>query len=74
METKHEKIKEIERALKNQKNMHPEELAEIVNSCIDFVKKLPENERGNFFWESGLECLVLLVEGSKFTKSIERQD
>ena len=74
MATKHEKIKEIERALKNHQNMPPEELEEIVNSCTDFIKKLPANERGDFFWESGLECLVLLVEGSKFTKSIGRQD
>ena len=53
--------KKIVEANRNCENMTAEELKAVYDEAIEFLKTLPENERGKFGWESGLEMLYMLA-------------
>ena len=66
METKAMKTAEIEEkvsyAVRNAEKLSYEELKAVLLQTQEFIKTLPQKERGAFFWNcSGLECLSMLV-------------
>ena len=50
-------------ALANFKKLSKEEVKKIHNEALIFGNNLPLNERGEFFWVSGMETLGMLVRG-----------
>lgn len=41
------------------------EIDEVWNEAVAFLKTLPKEKRGDFYWNSGMECLFLLTTESK---------
>ena len=48
-------------AINNHQNLSESELESIWNEMMMFMATLPENERGDFYWTSGLETLYMLA-------------
>ena len=52
-------------ALKNADKLSQEELELVWNEAMEFIKTLPEDRQGAFYWNSGgLESLFMLVSAS----------
>lgn len=53
-------------ALKNAENFSQEEIDSVWNEAVAFLKTLPKEERGEFYWNSGgMEALFLLTTESR---------
>ena len=58
----------VSAALKNVQNLSQEEIDAIWQEATDFIRSLPEDERGGFYWNSGgLECLFMFTTESRRT-------
>ena len=51
--------------LNNAEKLSQAEIDEVWNMAVDFLKTLPKEKRGGFYWNSGMECLFLLTTESK---------
>ena len=70
METQELEIrKKISYAITNMMNLSKDELLIIYKEALDYGKKLPLRERGVFFWESGMECLTMVVSALERTEN-----
>lgn len=56
----------ISAALKIIQDMPQEEIDALWEEAMEFIRSLPENQRGGFYWNSGgLECLFLFTSESR---------
>ncbi len=56
----------ISAALKIIQDMPQEEIDALWEEAMKFIRSLPENQRGDFYWNSGgLECLFLFTSESR---------
>lgn len=44
-----------------------EEIDEVWEEAMEYIRALPKEKRGGFYWNSGLECLFLLTTESRST-------
>ena len=65
MASEREIEEKIAYAIANRKSLPYEELKRIYSEIAEYISSLPESERGNFYWESGMECLTMIFEGAK---------
>lgn len=50
--------------INNCENLTQEEIDAVWQEATEYIRSLPEKERGGFYWQSGLECLFLLTSES----------
>ena len=60
MATAEEVTAKIDYLLKNRLEVSESELKLELKEVREFLSALPEKERGDFYWNSGLECLAML--------------
>lgn len=68
METaeKAQRVREkIINTLNNIEDFTQEEIDIIWDEAMEFIETLPKDKRGNFYWNSGLECLFLFTSEAK---------
>lgn len=69
METGELMSQKIAVAVQNVQNLTQEEIDALWAEAMDFIKTLPKEKRGGFYWRSGLECLFLFTSESKGDKT-----
>ncbi len=61
-----QRLKEkVLRAFNSAENLTQEEIDTLWEEATTFIKTLPEEKRGGFYWDSGLEAFFLLTTESK---------